>query len=112
MAVLRLNGSVQVINSPVPEFPLAVRREFAEAVSFEYSKATGGLPTDLPIGEITTPQAIVVSTDTAVDVDLGTVTLEAGGFIVIYAGVPGTNPPTVDNTSGSSAKIRGIALGS
>lgn len=110
MATLKINGSAEVVGSP-PAFPFAARREYAEAVNVEYKKATGGLASNLPIGEITTPSTLLITSDKAVTIAAGSITLEAGGFILIYGGTTATNPPTVDNTSGSTATIKVLALG-
>ena len=96
----------------VPDLPLSIRREFAEIAGFEKEQASGGGAEAIPTSHIGTPQVLIVQADKAVTVALGNITLSAGGFIIVVDGAPATNPPTVTNASGSTAKVRGVVLGS
>lgn len=111
MAVLRLIVDLEVTNPPGGAFPFATRREFAESAGFEYDQASGGGAVALPITQIGSPTALALTVDKAVTVALGNITLAAGGLVLVIGGAPATNPPTVTNASGSSAKVRGIVLG-
>ena len=111
MPVLHLKIDPEVVDEPVPNLPFAVRREFVTMQSFDVQRATGGGAVALPTTGITTLQALVLQSDKAVTVAMGNISLEAGGMIVVYGGTPATSPPTVTNASGSTATVRGIALG-
>jgi len=111
MPIVRLNVETDLPDSLVPDLPLSIRREFAEIAGFEKEQATGTTEA-IPSSHIATPKVIIVQADKAVTVTTGTIALDAGGFIIIVGGTPATNPPTVNNASGSTAKVRGVVLGS
>lgn len=111
MAVLRLAVNAEVVNVSIPEFPFVVRRDYGEAAGFEYDQADGSGPVAIPTSQIGTLKTLALTVDKAVTVSLGDIVLEPGGLVLIYGGVPATSPPTVDNASGDTAKIRGVALG-
>lgn len=98
-------------DSPLPELPLTVRQTFSNQEAFDYQQVSGGGAVAIPITKIATPQAIVLTADQTVTVALGSITLGAGGFIVIVNGTPSTNPPTVTNASGNTTEVRGLGLG-
>ncbi len=112
MPIVRLSVETDLSDSLVPDLPLSIRREFAEVAGFENAQASGGGAQAIPTSHIATPKVLVVQCDKTVTVVLGAITLSPGGFIVIVDGAPATNPPTVDNASGSTAKVRGVVLGS
>lgn len=111
MPALRLTVNAKVIDALVPDIPFTGRREFVEVQGFEYTQASGGGAAAIPTSAIGTIQALVLQADKAVTVALGNITLQPGGIVVIYNGTPATNPPTVNNASGSTAAIRGVAFG-
>lgn len=102
--------NAKVIDALVPDLPFVGRREFVKVHGSEETVADGAT-LSLPIGSITTPQAVIVQSDKAVTVTLGAITLEPGGVIAIYSGTPATVPPTVDNNSGETAAIRYAVFG-
>ena len=112
MAIFRLTANAEVINALVPNFPFVGRREYVEVQGFEYEQATGGGAVAIPTSQIGTISALLLQPDKQVTVALGNIVLSPGGLILIFDGTPATNPPTVTNASGSTAKIRGVAFGS
>lgn len=112
MPVVRLNVETDLPDSLIADLPLSYRREFAEIAGFEKEQTTGGGASAIPTSHIATPRFVVVQADQAVTVAVGTIALSAGGFIIIVDGTPATNPPTVDNASGFTAKVRGVVAGS
>ncbi len=111
MATAIVRASLEAPETFVPNLPLTLRREFAEVDGFEVQVANGA--TDpLPSAHIATPRVVIMQSDKAVTVTMGTIALQPGGFILVVDGAPATNPPTVNNASGSTATIRGAVLGS
>lgn len=111
MATAVVRASLEAPESFVPNLPLSLRREFPEIDGFEVVVANGA--TDpLPSAHVATPRVVILQSDKAVTVTLGTIALQPGGFIIVCDGTPATNPPTVNNASGSAATIRGAVLGS
>lgn len=98
-------------DGPTPELGQTARQTFNNQEAFDYQQVTGGGAIAIPITKIATPQALVLTADQAVTVALGNIVLGAGGFIVIVNGAPSTNPPTVNNASGATTEVRGLALG-
>lgn len=112
MPIVRLIVETDFPDSLIQSLPFSVRREYSEIAGFEKEQVTGGGAIAIPTSHIGTPGVTVISSDTVVTVALGNITLSAGGFIIVVDGVPATNPPTVDNAGGSTAKIRGVVAGS
>lgn len=91
-----------------------------ENQSFDYDKATGGGYASLPVGELATLQLLLLENiDQAVTVRLNGqsdagILLTAGGLLLMLGGSltdgAATNA-TVDNSSGSTTVLRGVAGG-
>lgn len=114
MPVIKSSVLVDLDDAALPGFPLVRRTEPTESQSFVVQRATGGGFVALPTGELTTISALILTSDQAVSIRLngvaGEITLNANATLVLHD-VGLTTAPTVSNSSGSTATIRGIALG-
>jgi len=111
MPSLRLRVDADVTDEFIPDFPFNARREFVETQGFDYQQPSDNTATAIPTSKITTMQAMILQSDKLVTVAMGNITMNPGGLIVLYNCTPATNPPTVNNNSGSTAKVRGVAFG-
>lgn len=111
MPALNLTVNAKLVDALVPDVPFSGRREYVEGNGFEYTQATGGGPAVLPVPNLSSINALIIQTDKQVTVAMGSIVLNPGGIIVVFDGTPATTPPTIDNASGSTARIRGVALG-
>jgi hypothetical protein len=111
VAILTLKVNAEVVNALVPNFPFVGRREYAEIMGFEYAQATGGGAVAIPTASIASLQALLLQADQEVTVALGNIVLSPGGLILVFDGIPATNPPTVTNASGSTTLVRGVGFG-
>ncbi len=104
----------------LPGYPVSRRVTVDEVQSFEYEKADDGDTTtfsDIPAGQLSSIQALLLRTDQQVNIrqdgasDAG-ILLNAGGILVI---IEYTNDSasllTVNNNSGNTAVLKGIAGG-
>ena len=91
-----------------------------EVQSFEHEKATGGGYASLPIGELSSLQFLLLeSVDRAITLRLNGqsdagLNVNAGGFVLLVnapATAGASTNATIDNSSGSTANLRGIAGG-
>jgi hypothetical protein len=97
-------------------FPKIARREVTEGQSFTAVRATGGGYVALPLGELTTIQALVLTADQALSVQLGAteeadISLAAGGLIILIDASNTAANAKVSNASGSDAEIVGLGGG-
>jgi len=119
MPTLRISVQLDLDGQPLPGTPLVRRLELDEAQTFDVEQATGGGFVAIQAAAIASIQALLLRADRQVTVrldgqtDAGLV-LNAGGLVLIFdatidAGAA-TNV-TVDNASGSTAVLRGVAAG-
>ena len=105
----------------IPGYPVSRRVTVDEVQAFEYEEANDGDTTtfsDIPVGQLTSIQALLLRTDQQVNVrmdgqtDAG-ILLNAGGILVIidHTNDSGSNRLRVNNNSGSTAVLKGIAGG-
>lgn len=121
MALLRLRVSAEMADQLFPDLPFVLRREYDESVSFAFDLADGSGYTTPPINSIGTLQAIMFQPDQDVTVrlaaqsDAGTPVGKGGLFVAILSSTgidnTGFDAVTIDNNSGSTATIRGVACG-
>ena len=114
-ALLEINISID--DQPIRGFPI-VRRVTLDEVqaALPYEKATGGGFVDLPvIGELTTKQFLLFQGDKALSLRFGSGAagdlVLAANAIVLVVDANHTADLEVDNSSGSTAKIKVIAGG-
>lgn len=109
----KLNGKV------LPNFPYYRRIQVDEAQQFATEQTTGGGYLTLPITSLDTVQALVLSTSQQVTVRMngqssGGLVLTNGGVLIFVDGsvaaTPSTNV-TIDNSSGSTTVLEGLAGG-
>ena len=103
----------------VPNFPYRRRLVVDEVQSFSYERATGGGYVSLPVDQMDTLQALVVSADQATTIRLAAQTdtgiaLNAGGLLLVVdaaiAAAAATNAK-LDNSSGSTTVVSGLGAG-
>jgi hypothetical protein len=114
--VLRLHVDADVKNLIMSAIPYTRRVEFAEAIAFDYTQATGAAFVTVPFAPITSIQALVLRADKDVTVRLNGqsdagIPLKAGGILIVYDANNMTGAQ-VQNQSGSTASIDGAVLGS
>ncbi len=119
MPVYEVTVQIKKDGEPVSGFPVTRRLETAEGQSFDHEKVSGGGYVALPTGEMDELNLFLVRADQQVTIRLdgqtdAGIVLNAGGLLLIVdadidAG-DSTNA-TVDNSSGSTANIKGLAGG-
>lgn len=117
--VLELNISAKLNGKPIQGFPYYRRIQVDEAQQFTTEQANGIGYTTLPITSIDTVQALVLTPSQPVTVrfagqsDAG-LSLAIGGLLIIIdgsiTGSASTNV-TINNTSGNTAILDGLAGG-
>lgn len=114
MPTLKTTVLVDLDDEPVTSFILTRRTTPTKSQSFVVTRATGGGFVALPITEITTIQALILTSDQPVSIRFdgaaGAVALGAN-VTVAFHGTTWTAVPTVSNASGNTATISGLALG-
>lgn len=116
---LEITVSIKKNGWEIPGFPYRRRMLVDETQQFSYEKATGGGHESLPVTQIASLQALVLTADQALTArvdgqsDAGIV-LSAGGLLLVVdatidAGAS-TNA-TIDNSSGAVALVRGLGAG-
>lgn len=109
----KLNGKV------LPNFPYYRRIQVDEAQQFAVEQATGGGYITLPITSLDTVQALVLSTNQQVTVRMngqssGGLVLVNGGVLIFVDGsiaASSSTNVTIDNSSGATAVLEGLAGG-
>lgn len=104
----------------VPDLPFVRRREFDQLCAVAYTQASGGGYVAAPITNVTTIEALILSVDQPVTVRLAGQTdagtqVSAGGILVFFPTSidnSGGDGVKVNNASGSTVHVRGVALGS
>ena len=121
MPTLEITVSVKLDGAPVPGYPITRRATVDETQGFEYEEPADGNTTtfsDIPVGQLTSIQALLLRTDQQVNVrmdgasDAG-ILLNAGGILVIldHTNDAASNRLRVNNNSGSTAVLKGLAGG-
>lgn len=118
---LKVTVSVRVDGTEIPGFPKTRRLELDEKQEFGYEEANDGDSTTfsaLPADQLSNIQALIVQPDQEITIRLDNqsdagVTIGADGLLVILGSTidAGSNRATVNNNSGNTANIRGIAGG-
>ena len=115
MPVLKVTINIDLDDIPVTGFPLVRRFETPEGQSFTMQRPTGAAFTALPTGELSTIQALVMQSDRTTAIRLngvaGEVTINPNGIVAVIDGSLGT-APTLQNNSGATTVVRGLAVGS
>ena len=110
----KLNGKV------LPNFPYYRRIQVDEAQQFAVEQNTGGGYVTLPITSLDTVQALVLSTNQQVTVRMngqstGGLILTNGGVLIFVDGSLGNASSsanvTIDNSSGTTVVLEGLAGG-
>ena len=89
--------------------PLIRRLTVDQSQSFDELLATGGGDIALPIAQIGTVTMLILTGDQVQSYKPGTITLNAGGVIVLFNATGATE--TLANASGVTANNKGIAGG-
>lgn len=114
MPTIKLSVTVDVDDIPITGFPLVRRIEFAEAQSFNVQRTTGAAFTALPTAEMTTVKALILQSDKTTAIRLngvaGEVTLNPNSVVIVFDATMST-APTLQNNSGSTATVVGLAAG-
>lgn len=118
-STLKLTVLAELDGVPVAGFPVVRRLAFDEVQAFNVERASGGGYATLPLSELTTVQALVLLTDTQVDVrfagqsDAG-VTVAPGGLVILFD-INTTNgaqdAAKVNNSGGAVAILSGVGAG-
>lgn len=112
---MKITVNLDVDDIPVTSFPLVRRFTVTESQAFSVQRATGAAFTALPTGELSTIQALVLQADQTTAIRLngvaGEVTVNPNGIVIVFDGSLST-APTLQNNSGSTAQVVGIAGGS
>jgi hypothetical protein len=108
---------VEVDGEPVRGFPLQRRFSVDETQSFAYEKTSGAGFADIPDNQLTTGQFTLLQPDRTVSFRFSdgagaaaAVAVNAGGFLLVFDG-SWANGIEVENTSGSTALIKGVVGG-
>lgn len=119
MPTLEITINVKEDGVVKPGFPRTRRISADELQSFRYEKATGGGYVAVPTNQLDEVQALIFETDQQVTVRLdgqsdAGIVLNAGGLLIIIDAdidAGSTTNVTVDNSSGSTANLEGLAYG-
>ena len=120
-STLEITVSVKRDGVDVPGWPVTRRVTSDEIQSFEYEEANDGDTTtfsDIPVGQLDSIQTLLLRTDQQVNIrtdgqtDAG-ILLNAGGILVImdHTNDSGSNRLRVNNNSGNTAVLKGLAGG-
>lgn len=90
--------------------PLVRRLTVDQSQSFDEVLATGGGDIALPIAQVGTVTILILTGDQVQSYKPGTITLNAGGLIVLFNATGATE--TLANASGNTAQNKGLAGGS
>lgn len=108
---------IEIDGQPVRSFPLTRRIAVDETQSFSYEKTSGAGFADVPDGQISTGQFLLLQPDQAIDVQFSdgaggpeVVTINPGGLLLVLDG-SWSNGVEIENTSGSTAVIKGTVGG-
>lgn len=111
MASVVIELNIKIDDQPVRGFPKTRRLSLDELQSaLPYEKASGAGFVDLPLGELGTVQFLLIEPDQATTYQFangtpGNIALNANGLLLLVnANLTAT--PEVENTSGSTAKIK------
>ena len=120
-STLEITVSVKRDGADIPGYPVSRRVTVDEIQSFEYEEANDGDTTtfsDIPVGQLSSIQALLLRTDQQVNIRMDGATdagilLNAGGILVIldHTNDAGSNRLRVNNNSGNTAVLKGIAGG-
>lgn len=119
MAFLSLRLTAEMFDQLLPNLPYVRRREYDEVRAFQFDQATGGGYVNAPLTGLTTIQALILIPDQAVTIRVGGQTdggapIEAGGLYQLNGTTldnSGGGAVQIDNSSGLTVNVRGIALG-
>lgn len=120
MPNVKIRIEVEVDGQALAGFPVTRRIEVDEAQAFDYEKASGAGYAALPADQLDTIQALILRSDQAITLRLNNqsdagVLLNAGGLVIVLdatiAAGAGAMNAKLENTSGSTAGINGIAGG-
>ena len=120
-STLEVTISAKLDGVPVSGYPITRRATVDETQAFSYEEATDGDTTtfsDIPVGQLDSIQALLLRTDQQVNIRMDGATdagilLNAGGILVImdHTNDAGSNRLRVNNNSGNTAVLKGIAGG-
>lgn len=120
MTTIKVRIEVEVDGVAPDGFPVTRRIEVDEIQSFAYEKVDGGGYEALPADKLDTIQALVLTADKAITLRLdgqsdAGIVLNAGGLMIVLdatidAGAGASNAK-LDNSSGSTANVKGVAGG-
>ena len=107
----KLTVTLEKDGTPLPGYaPLIRRLTVDQSQSFDEALATGGGDIALPIAQVGTVAMLILTGDQIQSYKPGTITLNAGGLIVLFNATGSTE--TLANASGVTAQNHGIAGGS
>lgn len=119
MAFLQLRLNAEMADQLLPDLPYVRRREYDEVRAFAFDQATGGGYQAAPITGLATIQLLILVPDKAITVrvngqtDAG-VPVGAGGLYVVGETTidnSSDDAVQIDNSSGSTVTVRGVAFG-
>jgi hypothetical protein len=116
MATLKVSIDIELNGVRVQGFPMVRRVDLTEVQNFNVIRATAGGYVALPLGELTTLQALLLTSDKALSVQLGAteeadITLASDGLILIIDGSNTASNAKASNASGVNAQIEGLGGG-
>ncbi len=119
MPTLKITLSAELDGVQLPGYPKTRRLEVDESQSFSIEQVTGGGYSTLPIQQLGEVQALILEPDQAVTLRLDAqsdagLEINKGGLIVLFdvtINAGASTNATIDNASGSTVKLVGIAGG-
>lgn len=119
MPTLKITLSAELDGVQLAGYPKTRRLEVDESQSFSIEQATGGGYSTLPIQQLGEVQALILEPDQAVTLRLDAqsdagLEINKGGLIVLFdvtINAGASTNATIDNASGSTVKLVGIAGG-
>jgi len=120
MSTIKITVDVEVDSISLPGYPKIRRLEVDESQQFKYEKTSGAGFAAIPLDQLDEIQALLLESDQQVTVRLdgqsdAGIVLNAGGLLILLdtdidAGAGASNA-SLENTSGSTATIKGIGVG-
>lgn len=116
MSVLKVTVITELDGSRIEPLCKSIQTTFDEHQQFAAERPTGGSNVALPIGELTTLQALVLTSSEQVTIQLGAtaeadITLPEDGLVVLMGISNTASNAKSSNASGSTAVLTGIGAG-
>lgn len=115
-SVLKVTVTTELDGVRVESLCQSIQTTYDEAQQFSVERPTAGSNVAMPIGELTTLQALVMTASQALTLQFGAtaeadITLAADGLVVLLGVTNTASNAKTSNASGSTAILAGIAAG-